>query len=97
MIINKVHVDGQTFILAADQNVAALKQEIVAALGGGRSAFVDFATVGLGLISVLITPHLPIRFETIERTEEQMLEWEAYPPAVSDQQTEDLDRFLDHY
>ena len=97
MKINKVHVDGQTFILAAGEDVPALKEQIVAACTNGRSAFVDFESVGLGLISVLITPNLPVRFETIERSEEQMQEWETYPPAVRDEQSADIDRFLEHY
>jgi hypothetical protein len=95
MKINKVHVDGQTFVLAADEDVAGLKAQIISACQGGKSAFVDFESVGRGLISVLITPNLPVRFETFERSEEQMREWESAPPSVSDEQNMDLDAYLD--
>jgi hypothetical protein len=97
MKINKVHVDGQSFILAAEEDVPALKALILTSLQGSGSAFVDFESVGRGLISVLITPSLPVRFEVIDRTEDQMKDWESNPPVISDEQSLDLDRYLEHY
>jgi hypothetical protein len=70
MSISRVHISDQTFVLAAGQDIPALKAQIVAASrpGGG---FVDFTSVSRGLISVLISPHLPVRFETVEQSDEQ--------------------------
>ncbi|MCU1482912.1 MAG: hypothetical protein JWQ19_3698 [Subtercola sp.] len=96
MQINKVHVDGQTFILTAAQGVADLKQQILAALQPG-AGFVEFTTVGRGLVSILITPHLPVRFETVDRTEEQITAREGYPTTIEDSRNVDIDFFFDHY
>ena len=97
MKINQVHVDGQTFILASDENVPALKELILTSLRSTGSAFVDFRTVGRGLISVLITPSLPVRFEILDRTEQQMAKWESDPPVINDEHSIDIDRFLEEY
>lgn len=77
MLISRVHINDQAFVLTAGQDIPALKARIVAALrpGGG---FVDFTSVTRGLISVLITPHLPIRFETIEHDDHQDQEGELF-------------------
>ena len=82
-------------VLAEGEDVDALKAKIVTACQGGKAAFVDFESVGRGLISVLMTPNLPVRFETIERSEEQMREWESVPPAVTDEQNTDVEGYLD--
>jgi hypothetical protein len=79
MLINKVRFDGQTFFLDPSQDVAKTKAAIVAAVREG-SDFVDFQTIGHGTISLLVTPSLPVRFEVIERTEEQLEALEADPP-----------------
>ncbi|WEO77969.1 hypothetical protein BJQ94_02710 [Cryobacterium sp. SO2] len=93
MRINKVHVDGQAFIIAEDENVPALKEQILASLKVGRSAFVDFESTGIGLVSVLITPNVRVRFEAFDRTEEQMRDSE---PVATSQDIADIDWFLEH-
>ncbi|GAA1002171.1 hypothetical protein [Subtercola frigoramans] len=95
MQIHKVHVDGQTFILTAGQDVSALKDSIVGALKDG-AGFVEFETVGRGIVAVLITPNLPVRFETVERTVDQVSAWEEHPPMIEDSQSFDFDSFFDH-
>lgn len=96
MHIHKVHIDGQTFILTAGQDVSALKVGILAALKTG-AGFVEFETVGRGIVAVLVTPNLPVRFETIERTEEQVTAWEEHPPIIEDSQNFDIDNFYDQF
>jgi len=81
MRITKVRFDGQAFLLDPAYDVAATKSRIVTAAREGAD-FVDFETVGHGTISLLITPNLPIRFETIERTEEELAQIEADPPPL---------------
>lgn len=79
MLVNKVRFDGQTFLLEPDQDVDETKAAIVAAVREG-SDFVDFRTIGHGTISLLVTPSVPVRFEVIERTEEQLERLELDPP-----------------
>ena len=81
MKVTKVRFDGQVFLLEPNQDVSAKMREIVAAARQG-SDFVEFHTVGHGVISLLITPNLPIRFETIERTESELEKIEADPPPL---------------
>jgi len=81
MKINKVRFDGQTFLLDPDQDLAETKQAIVAAAREG-SDFVDFQVLGHGTISLLVTPNLPVRFEIIERSEEELERFEADPPSL---------------
>jgi hypothetical protein len=81
MQIVKARVDGQIFILAAGYDIAELKASIVLAAREGAD-FVEFSTVGHGLVSVLITSTIPVRFETIDRTEEQMEQWADNPPPI---------------
>lgn len=96
MRINKVHVDGQTFVLSADESIPALKQQIVAALTGGGAAFVDFDSVGCGLVSVLIAPNVKVRFEVVVHTEEPMNDRDAYPTVSTDEDMSAIDWFLEH-
>lgn len=81
MKITRLQIDGQVFYLDDAQDVDALEAEIVEA-ASARAAFVRFDTVGRGRVSVLVTPHLGVRFEVQERTEEEVAEWEAHPPVV---------------
>jgi len=81
MKLNKVRFDGQTFLLDPEQDVGQTKQAIVAAAREG-SDFVDFRVLGHGTISLLVTPNLPVRFEVIERSEEELERFEADPPAL---------------
>jgi hypothetical protein len=89
MLINKVRFHGQTFLLAPDQDVDELKAAIVTAVREG-SDFVDFSTVGHGTISLLVTSSLPVRFQVIDRTEEQLQILEAEPPPF------DEDAWIEH-
>jgi hypothetical protein len=78
MKVNKVRFDGQTFLLDPEQGLDETKRAIVAAARGGAD-FVDFRTVGHGTISLLITSTLPVRFEVIERSEDELEQLEAHP------------------
>jgi len=81
MKINKLRVDGQTFVLRPDQDIAVLQTQILdaAALGAG---FVRFKTIGRSTVSVLITPAVGVRFEKIKVQEDLLAEWEQHPPSM---------------
>jgi phosphosulfolactate synthase (CoM biosynthesis protein A) len=81
MYVNMVRFDGQTFFLDEGQDVAETKRQIVAAVREG-SDFVDFVTIGHGTISLLVTPSVPVRFEVIERSEEQLERLHSHPPPI---------------
>ncbi|MFE4726172.1 hypothetical protein [Microbacterium sp. NPDC056736] len=81
MEVVRARVDGQMFILDPEQDVAELQRLIIEAVQQG-AGFVDFQTVGRSGISVMITPYIGVRFETIERTPEQVEEWEFHPPSI---------------
>lgn len=81
MEVVRARVDGQMFILDPEQDVADLQRRIIDAVQQG-AGFVDFQTVGRSAISVMITPYIGVRFETIERSSEQMEEWEFNPPRI---------------
>jgi hypothetical protein len=81
MQISRLRIDGQFFYLDAAQDVAALQDEIAEA-ASTRAAFVHFDTVGHGRVSVLVTPHVGVRFEIREHTAEEVAEWEAHPPVI---------------
>jgi hypothetical protein len=83
MLITRVRVDGQSFFLSPEQDVEATKEAIVAAVRDG-SGFVDFLTVGHGRVSVLITPSIPVRFQVIERTVEELEHLETEPPPLDE-------------
>ncbi|WP_347976538.1 hypothetical protein [Microbacterium sp. ProA8] len=79
--ITRARVDGQAFILDPGQDVGELKRLIVEAVrhGGG---FVQFETIGRSTITALITPHIGVRFELLERSDEQLMEWAENPPSM---------------
>ncbi|MDQ0729113.1 hypothetical protein [Microbacterium sp. W4I20] len=81
MNITKVSFDGQTFLLDPDQNLSETKRAIVSAARDG-SDFVDFRTIGHGTVSLLVTPHVPVRIQIIDRTEEQIDRMQAEPPPI---------------
>ncbi|MBT2485947.1 MULTISPECIES: hypothetical protein [unclassified Microbacterium] len=81
MKVNKVRFDGQTFLLDAEQDVDKTKAAIVAAMREG-SDFVEFRTVGHGTISLLVAPGVPVRFEVIERSAEELERHELEPPPL---------------
>ena len=80
MQLAKVRVDGAEFFLSADQSAAQLQVLIVAAVRAGGD-FVTFNTVGRGPIQVLCTPGIPVRFETVDRTDEEVGDWQSDPPS----------------
>ena len=81
MQIVKVRFDGQIFLLAPAQDVELTKQAILSAIREG-SNFVDFATIGHGTISLLVSPNFPVRFETLERTEAEVAALTEHPPPI---------------
>ena len=81
MRITKLRIDGQVFHLPNDTDVPGLRQQNLAA-AAGPPAFVTFQPVGHGELSVLVTAHLGVRFETEEISEEQMREWVEEPPEI---------------
>jgi hypothetical protein len=79
MLINKLRIDSQMFYLAADADIAGLKARILEVVHG-MADFVEFQPIGLGRVSVLMTPHTPVRFEEQEHTEDELQAWESDPP-----------------
>jgi len=84
MKIVHARVDGQTFVLAKQVDVPELKKRILDAVRAGAD-FVDFETIGGRSLSVLISPAIPVRFEIVEQTEEQVTALQTNPPAIDDQ------------
>jgi hypothetical protein len=81
MRITKLRIDGQVFHLPSETDVPALQQQILEA-AAGPPAFVTFQPVGHGELSVLVTAHFAVRFETEEISEEQLREWDEEPPVI---------------
>ena len=81
MLVTKLRVDGQVYYLPESTDIAGLKERIVASVQGG-AAFVDFDTHGHGQVSVLMTPQIPVRFEVVERTPEEVEEWSETAPST---------------
>jgi hypothetical protein len=79
--ITRLRVDGQEFYLPPELDVAALQQQILDAVRV-EAAFITFRPVGHGDISVLITPHIPVRFEAEHHTAEEFRQWTEDPPAI---------------
>ena len=79
MKIIKLRIDGQQFYLDADTDLDELKERLLSA-ARGRARFIDFQPVGHGVVSVLMSPQTPVRFEVEERSEEQLAEWALNPP-----------------
>ena len=81
MKVTRLRIDGQEFYLPEDLDVPALQRRILDAVHG-RAAFVTFRPIGHGDITVLVTPHVPVRFEVEDRSDEQLEAWEENPPAI---------------
>ncbi|MBD8703950.1 hypothetical protein SOM11_13475 [Frigoribacterium sp. CFBP9039] len=81
MRITRLRIDGQFFHLDEDQDTATLKREIIAAASAGPR-FIDFTAIGHGEVSVLMTPQMGARFEVLERSQEEIDEWNHNPPVV---------------
>ncbi len=91
MQITKVRVDGAEFFLPEDQVPKGLQSKIVSAVRAGGD-FVTFNTLGRGPIRVLCASGIPIRFETVERSDEEIgdrqtdlssFDFDYFPPLAS--------------
>lgn len=89
MLRTRLRIDGQAFLLPGTVNIDQLKQELMTAVQVG-AAFVNFDTHSHGQVSVLMTPHIPVRFESMEKTDDEAGEWVDSAP------TFDLDGFTAH-
>ncbi|MCU1542422.1 MAG: hypothetical protein JWM50_287 [Microbacteriaceae bacterium] len=69
MTIDRIRIDGKTYVLAPGQDVAALKLAIETAASAGAS-FVDFLAAGGHAISALISPGVSVRIESTESVDE---------------------------
>lgn len=70
MYVTKLGIDGQVFYLTDETDIDELRRRIVAAARGGAE-FVEFEAHGRGHVAVLVTAHLPVRIETVERADEE--------------------------
>lgn len=83
MKVIKLRVDGQEFYLPPEVDVDALQQQILDA-AAGAPAFIRFRPHGHGDVAVLVTAHIPVRFEVEEHTESQVESWSDSPPVIDD-------------
>jgi hypothetical protein len=81
MKITTVRIDGQMLVLRPGQDLNELKAKIIEAAKNG-AGFVEMETVGRSTVSVMFTPHIGVRFETIEKVQAEVEEWEAHPPVI---------------
>lgn len=81
MKVIQLRIDGQEFFLPAQVDLEGLQQQLLEAVTG-PPAFVSFQPTGHGEVTVLITPHVPIRFEVQERSESEVEEWAEHPPEI---------------
>ncbi|MFU8946622.1 hypothetical protein ACLRGF_07785 [Mycetocola zhadangensis] len=81
MKMTTVRVDGQMFVLKPGEDVEKLKAEVTEAARSG-AGFVEFETVGRSTLSVMVTPHVGVRFESIEKVDAEVEQWETHPPAI---------------
>lgn len=79
MIRTRLRIDGQVFLLSDTIDVDDLKRQMVSAVQAGP-AFVNFDTHAHGTVSVLMTPLVPVRFESMEKTEEEVDDWVETTP-----------------
>jgi hypothetical protein len=79
MLVNKLRIDSQMFYLEPDEDIEALKRQVLETARGAAD-FIVFRPIGLGTVSVLMTPHTPVRFEEQEHTQDELQEWEQEPP-----------------
>lgn len=81
MQVTHLQIDGQSFFLEPDENVEALEALILDAVASGPH-FLKFRAAGHGLVSVLITPRIGVRFEIREVDEAAVANWDSAPPAI---------------
>ncbi|NQX34070.1 hypothetical protein [Herbiconiux sp. VKM Ac-2851] len=81
MLVKHLQVDGQSFYLEPEEDIDALEALIVNAVKDGPQ-FVKFSAAGHGLVSVLVTPRIGVRFETREIDDDEVASWDETPPAI---------------
>lgn len=79
MLRTTLRIDGQVFLLSDGTDIPALKQDILAAVQAG-AAFVNFDTHGNESVSVLMTPNIPVQFESME-SEDEVVDWVETSPS----------------
>jgi hypothetical protein len=81
MLVKHLQIDGQSFYLEPDEDIDALEALIVESVKGGPR-FIKFRAAGYGLVSVLITPRIGVRFETREIDDDEVAGWDDTPPDI---------------
>ena len=81
MRVVHLQIDGQSFFLEPDEDVNALEALILDAVREGPS-FLKFRAAGYGVVSVLVTPRIGVRFDTREVGEDEVADWSSHPPDI---------------
>jgi hypothetical protein len=81
MLVKHLQIDGQSFYLEPDEDIDALENLIVDGVKTGPR-FVKFRAAGYGLVSVLVTPRIGVRFETREVDDDEVAGWDEAPPVI---------------
>lgn len=81
MLVKHLQIDGQSFYLEQDEDIDALENLIVEAVKGGPR-FVKFRAAGYGLVSVLVTPRIGVRFDSREIDDAEVAGWDDTPPII---------------
>jgi hypothetical protein len=81
VLVKHLQVDGQSFYLEQDEDIDALEALIVDSVKSGPR-FVKFRAAGYGLVSVLMTPRIGVRFETREIDDDEVARWDDDPPVI---------------
>jgi hypothetical protein len=81
MQVVHLQIDGQSFFLEPDEDVDALEALILSAVLEGPS-FIKFRAAGYGIVSVLVTPRIGVRFDTREVGEDEVADWSSHPPDI---------------
>jgi hypothetical protein len=81
MLMKHLQIDGQSFYLESDEDTDALEALIVDSVKDGPH-FIRFSAAGYGLVSVLVTPHIGVRFDTREIDDDEVSGWDHTSPAI---------------
>jgi hypothetical protein len=81
MFVKHLQIDGQSFYLEPDEDIDALETLIVEAVKAAPR-FVRFRAAGYGLVSVLMTRRIGVRFETREIDDDEVAGWHDAPPVI---------------
>jgi hypothetical protein len=95
MQIVQARIGGRTVVLAARADLGGLKRRIVEAVKQG-AGFVDIETAGRRMLSVLVTPAIPVRFEIVEVDDAELdaeSPWEQRTSSFEEHEFGDLDSF----